>query len=127
MIRGIRGATTVEANRADEIIESSFELVDELIGKNDLSPENISHVWFTVTNDLNAAFPAKALRKLEGFQFVPVMCAREIDVPDGLEKCIRVMITAETSKVQRDIHHVYLNRAVRLRPDLTLTNQNESG
>ncbi|GEL07398.1 chorismate mutase [Salisediminibacterium halotolerans] len=126
MIRGFRGATTVEVNEAESIVSASYEMVEAIIARNNLKAEDISHVWFTVTNDLNAAFPAKSLRQLDGYQFVPVMCAREIDVPDGIERCIRVMVTAETGLAQRDIQHVYLNRAVSLRPDLSLTNQEKS-
>lgn len=120
-VRGIRGAITVEQNDADEIVRASKDMLEKLVSDNDVIPEDISQVWFTVTPDLNAVFPAKALRLLEGFQYVPVMCAKEIDVPGSLSKCIRVMVTVNTMKAQEEINHVYLKEAVKLRPDLSLT------
>ncbi|WP_078596916.1 chorismate mutase [Evansella clarkii] len=121
MVRGIRGATTVEENNAEEILSATFRLFKEMEEANAYRPDDISHVLITVTEDLNAAFPAGALRKLEGYDLVPVMCAREIPVPGSLEKCIRVMMTVNTDKPAEEINHVYLERAVTLRPDLSLT------
>ena len=123
MVRGIRGATTVKNNTAEAIIEASEEMMQQLVSDNDVKPENISQVWFTVTQDLDAAFPARSLRNLKDFQFVPVMCATEINVPGSLEKCIRVMISYNTMKKQKEIRHVYLRDAIKLRPDLSLTNE----
>lgn len=120
-VRGIRGATTVEHNSAEEIVNASKEMIEKLVADNDVVPEDISQIWFTVTPDLNAVFPAKALRLLNDFQYVPVMCATEIDVPGSLSKCIRVMVTVNTVKSQEEISHVYLKEAVKLRPDLSLT------
>lgn len=120
-VRGIRGATTVEHNIAEEIVNASKEMIEKLVADNDVVPEDISQIWFTVTPDLNAVFPAKALRLLNDFQYVPVMCATEIDVPGSLSKCIRVMVTVNTVKSQEEISHVYLKEAVKLRPDLSLT------
>ncbi|UTR13025.1 chorismate mutase [Evansella sp. LMS18] len=121
MVRGIRGATTVEENNADEILTATLRLFKEMEAANTYRPDDISHVLITVTEDLNAAFPAGALRKLEGYDLVPVMCAREIPVPGSLEKCIRVMMTVNTEKRPEEIKHIYLEKAVTLRPDLSLT------
>ncbi len=74
--------------------------------------------FFTVTDDINAAFPAKVARELPGWSHVPVMCMREIDVPNSLEKCIRVMLLAKTDLAQKEVIHIFLNDAVKLRPDL---------
>ncbi|AOM82809.1 chorismate mutase [Salisediminibacterium beveridgei] len=126
MVRGIRGATTVENNSAEAIIEASQEMLQQLVSDNDVNPENISQIWFTVTQDLNAAFPARSLRNFRDFQYVPVMCATEINVPESLEKCIRVMVSYNTTKKQKDIRHVYLRDAVKLRPDLSLTKEGGS-
>ncbi|SER44248.1 chorismate mutase [Salipaludibacillus aurantiacus] len=126
MIRGIRGATTVEENNTGSIIEATLEVMKQIQDKNNVVPEDISHIMITMTDDLNATFPARALRQLDGYQFVPVMCAQEISVPDGLKKCIRLMVTVNTAKRSDDIHHVYLKDAVKLRPDLALTNKQES-
>src|SRR5690625_3485342 len=89
-----------------------------MIGLNQIHPDMISHVFFSVTDDLNAVFPAKVSRQIEGWKHVPVMCMREIDVPGSLEKCIRVMLVANTPLQQQEVEHVYLNDAVKLRPDL---------
>ncbi|MFD2655380.1 chorismate mutase [Gracilibacillus thailandensis] len=118
MIRGIRGATTVKNNDADEIVQATKEMIEAMARVNDIDPETIASVMISVTSDLNATFPAKALRLIDGWKYVPVMCMPEIDVPGSLPKCIRVMMTVNTSKSQKEIEHIYLNDAVKLRPDL---------
>lgn len=118
MIRGIRGAITVTKNDADEMIAKTKILLDEMIKKNNIEAENVAQVLISVTDDLDAVFPAKAMRLLEGWTYVPVMCMREVPVVNSLEKCIRVMITVETEKKQNEIEHVYLEGAKVLRPDL---------
>ncbi len=119
MTRGIRGATTVVKNSENEILLATVEVVKEMIEENDVSPEQVSHIFFSVTEDLNASFPAKAVRELEGWQYVPVMCMREIPVPNSLPKCIRVMMVAEIKKTQKEIKHIFKNDAIKLRPDLS--------
>ncbi|MGW8957765.1 chorismate mutase [Paenibacillus sp. NPDC055715] len=116
--RGIRGATTVANNEENEILEATCLLLEEIVSCNEVQPEDISNVWITVTHDLNATFPAKAIRKLDGWDMVPLMCSLEIPVEDGLPKCIRLMVQVNTIKTQREIKHVYLNGAQALRPDL---------
>lgn len=118
MTRGVRGATTVEHNEEKEILAHTKELLLEMIQKNHIKPEMVSHVFISMTNDLNATFPAKALREIEGWTFVPVMCMQEIDVSDSLEKCIRIMMVVRTTKDQHLIEHVFHRQAVKLRPDL---------
>ncbi|UOQ47581.1 chorismate mutase [Gracilibacillus caseinilyticus] len=122
MIRGIRGAVTVEHNDVDEIIQSTKQLIEEMASHNDIDPETIAQVLISVTTDLNATFPAKALRLLEGWKYVPVMCMPEIEVPGSLPKCIRVMMTVNTNMAQKEVEHIYLNDAVKLRPDLVESN-----
>lgn len=122
MTRGIRGATTVQTNNKTEIHKATSDAMTHIIQRNKISPDDICHILITVTNDLDAAFPAEGIRVLEGFQYVPIMCALEIPVPGSLKKCIRLMVTVNTTKNPADIHHIYLNDAVKLRPDLTLTN-----
>lgn len=116
--RGIRGATTVANNEEAEILEATSQLLDEIVSYNEIQPEDISNVWITVTHDLDAAFPAKAIRQLDGWDMVPLMCALEIPVAGSLPKCIRLMVQVNTHKSQREIKHVYLNGAQALRPDL---------
>lgn len=119
MIRGVRGAITVNENDANEMVESTKSLLEEMIKLNDIVPENVAQVLMSVTNDLDAVFPAKAMRLLDGWNYVPVMCMSEIPVVNSLQKCIRIMMTIETDKRQDQIEHVYLKDAVVLRPDLS--------
>ncbi|MEJ8778121.1 chorismate mutase [Pseudogracilibacillus sp. ICA-222130] len=118
MTRGFRGATTVTENNANEILHETAKLVKEMVRVNGIQPDDISHVFFSVTDDLNASFPAKAARELDGWTHVPVMCMREIDVPNSLPKCIRVMLVATTPLKQHEVTHIFLNDAIKLRPDL---------
>ncbi|API90404.1 MULTISPECIES: chorismate mutase [Virgibacillus] len=118
MTRGIRGATTVVEDQADMIIENTRRLVEEMVTKNNVSPEDVSHVFISVTKDITAAFPAKGLRKLPGWTYVPVMCMTEIDVPNSLKRCIRVMMVVNTDKEQASMNHIFQNEAIHLRPDL---------
>jgi chorismate mutase len=119
MIRGFRGATTVKKNDTEEILLATKELLEDLTVRNEIAPENITSVLISVTQDLNATFPAKALRMLEGWTYVPVMCTMEIPVPGSLPRCIRVMLSAETNKLQKEIEHIYHREAKILRPDLS--------
>ncbi len=113
--RGIRGATTVEYNNREEILSATTELLQLLIEKNDLHPDNIASAIFTVTDDLDADFPAVATRRL-GWTETALMCAREIPVPGSLRKCIRVLIHVNTTRSAAEIQHVYIREAVSLRP-----------
>lgn len=116
-VRGVRGATTVNENSQQAIVESTHELVDEIIRRNDIDIDDIASVIFTTTQDLNAAFPAVGGRQA-GLSSVPLMCATEIDVPGGQPRCIRVLMHVNTTKAQNEMKHVYLRDAIRLRPDL---------
>ncbi|GIP37464.1 chorismate mutase AroH [Paenibacillus sp. J31TS4] len=118
MVRGIRGATTVERNEETEILQAAAELLQEIVARNGIRTEEIASVWVTSTHDLTAAFPAKAIRQMPGWELVPVMCSLEIPVEPSLPKCIRVMAHVNTDKKQDEIRHVYLNNAVSLRPDI---------
>ncbi|KWX74691.1 chorismate mutase [Paenibacillus riograndensis] len=117
--RGIRGATTVTNNEENEILRETVVLLREIVERNDVIAEDICSVWITVTGDLDATFPARAIREIEGWDLVPLMCSVEIPVKGGLPKCIRLMVQVNTEKSQRDIRHVYLNEARKLRPDLS--------
>lgn len=116
--RGIRGATTVSANDADLMIQETKNVIREMIDKNNVKPNEVSHVFISVTDDLNATFPAKALREFPGWTYVPVMCMAEINVLGSLKSCIRIMMVVNTDQAQEEIHHVFHNEAVKLRPDL---------
>lgn len=116
MVRGLRGATTVELNEKEAIITATEELLEEISRQNEFDPADIASVFFTVTRELTTTFPAEAARK-RGWTMVPMLCATEIPVPGSLPMCIRVLIHVYTNKRQDEIHHVYLRRAVVLRPD----------
>lgn len=116
--RGIRGATTVVIDQADIIIAATQEILAALIVANPgLRSEDVASAFFTVTDDLVSVHPAQAARKM-GWNFVPMMCAREIPVPGSLPRCIRVLIHWNTDTEQNLVKHVYLHDAVKLRPDL---------
>ncbi|SET52444.1 chorismate mutase [Paenibacillus sp. NFR01] len=116
--RGIRGATTVTNNEEGEILRETVTLLREIVDKNDVIAEDICSVWITMTEDLDATFPARAIREIAGWELVPLMCSVEIPVKGSLPRCIRLMVQVNTDKTQREIRHVYLNEAKRLRPDL---------
>jgi chorismate mutase len=117
-IRGIRGATTVEADLPDLILSATQEVLEAILQANPgMCPEDVASAIFTVTDDLCSTFPAQAARQM-GWSLVPMMCAREIPVPGSLPKVIRVLVHWNTERAQNEITHVYLRGAVRLRPDL---------
>jgi chorismate mutase len=113
--RGVRGATTVERNDRDEILRATRELLEVLVRLNGLRPDDIAYVWFSVTPDLDAEFPAFAAREI-GWTEVPLMCGREIPVPGAIAGCIRVLVDWNTAKSQREVRHAFLHRAKELRP-----------
>ena len=114
--RGIRGATTVDANTAKSIYASTKQLLREMIKANGVAKDDVASIIFTVTDDLNAAFPAKAARDM-GMSNTPLLCSREINVPGSLRSCLRILILFNTDKKPDDIKHIYLKEAVVLRSD----------
>jgi chorismate mutase len=117
LLRGIRGATTVEKNDITSIAEAVQEMLTALIASNQLNTSDIGAAIFSSTPDLNSAFPAAGAREL-GWSDVPLFGTVEIDNPDGVARCIRVLILYNTMKNQQEIQHVYLRRATVLRPDI---------
>lgn len=117
-IRGIRGATTVVADQPDLILQATRELLEAILDANfRMESGDVASAIFTVTDDLRSTFPAQAARQM-GWEMVPMLCAREIPVPDSLPRVIRVLVHWNTDIPQSEIKHVYLREAVRLRPDL---------
>ena len=112
--RGIRGATTVDANTKECIYASTKALLREMIKANDINQDDMASIIFTATDDLNAAFPAKAAREM-GFVNIPLLCSREINVPNSLHSCLRILILFNTKKKPDDIKHIYLKGAADLR------------
>jgi len=121
LVRGIRGAITADGNTKQEIIEKTKELLIALKKENDFKIEDITSIFFSVTSDLNAAFPAQAAREL-GWDRVPLFDMQEIEVPGSLSKCIRVLIQINCQKSQTEIKHCYLRGAKVLRKDLVKEN-----
>ena len=112
----LRGATTVERNDAEAILSATEELMRELMARNGLTPASMVSCLFTLTEDLDAEFPAVAARRM-GLSKVPLMCAREVPVPGSLPRVIRVMVHYYAPE-DHEARHVYLREARVLRADL---------
>ena len=117
-IRGIRGATTVESNTRDAILEAAGELLGEIIRVNAIDKDDVASAYFSTTTDLNAEFPAVVARRDFGWTNIALMCGHEMDVPGSLRMCLRIMLHVNTETPQSKVRHVYLRGAAVLRPDL---------
>ncbi|MBI5304256.1 MAG: chorismate mutase [Chloroflexi bacterium] len=115
-LRGIRGATTSNANTREAILDATRELLDTIARRNDLHPDDVVSAVFTVTPDLDAAFPAAAARQL-GWTHTALLDMLAPRVPTDLSRCIRVMIHWNTERSPHEVRHVYLRDARKLRPD----------
>ena len=118
ILRGLRGATTASINTGDAILEATAELLRALQEANGFRPEDVESAIFTSSPDLTAEYPARAARLL-GWRDVPLLGAAEVAVPDGLPRCIRVLLHFYTTKPQGELKHTYLRGAAKLRPDRT--------
>jgi chorismate mutase len=117
-LRGVRGATTVDEDRSELVLEATRELLEAMLDLNGIDDfEPIAAIFFTSTPDLTSTFPAEAARAL-GMNRVPLICNQEIPVPGRVGRAVRVMLQLNTTKSQDDIVHVYLRGAKALRPDL---------
>lgn len=116
-VRGIRGATTVGANTKIEILAKTKEMLETLMRLNNIRVEDIASAVFSVTDDLDAEFPAVAARQM-GWIYTPLFCTLEIPVQGSLKSCIRVLMHVNSNLRQDEITHVYLHDAKKLRPDL---------
>ena len=116
--RGVRGATTVEANTREAILNSTRQLLALIIRRNGIQTKDIASAIFTVTSDLNAEFPALAARQM-GWLDVPLLCGYEVEVPGSHMSCVRILLHWNTHRTQTEIHHVYIHDAIALRPDLS--------
>ena len=117
-VRGIRGATTVDADEAGQVLSATGELLEAILSVNQLEDfDEVVSAIFTTTSDLSSTFPAEAAREV-GMHLVPLLCASEIPVPGSMPRCIRVLLHVNTTKPQSEIVHVYLRDAQRLRPDV---------
>jgi chorismate mutase len=120
-VRGIRGATTVEVDDPEGIVEATTEMLTALIEANGIDPEQVAGAWFTTSPDLHSEFPAVAARRL-GWVDVPLICGQEMDVPyanpRSIPRCVRVLILVNTERSQREVHHAYLRGARAIKEEL---------
>ncbi len=116
-VRGIRGATTVDANTKDAVLEATSELLSAIIKANEIDVDDVASAFFSTTQDVNAEFPALAARHL-GWSHIALTCMHEMYVPGSLPMCIRILMHVNTTKRQDEVRFVYLRGARVLRPDL---------
>ena len=114
--RGVRGATTIEADDRESVLKATRELLALMIRLNGIRADDVASAIFTTTPDIVSVFPATAARQL-GWLDVPLMCAHEMSVAGSLGYCIRILLHWNTDKPQHAIQHVYLHEARNLRPD----------
>lgn len=118
-MRGVRGATTVENDRKEEIWSAAAELVSAILDANGIASEDIGAAIFSATEDLVSAFPSAGVRaRVPGFDAVPLFDARQLAIEGSLPRCLRVLLLVDTEKRQQEIKHIYLREARKLRPDL---------
>ena len=118
-MRGVRGATTVENDRKEEIWSAAAELVSAMLDANGIASEDIGAAIFSATEDLVSAFPSAGVRaRVSGFDTVPLFDARQLAIEGSLPRCLRVLLLVDTEKRQQEIKHIYLREARKLRPDL---------
>ena len=117
-VRAVRGATQLEEDVRDHMLERVAEMVLDVMSANDLEVDDFISVIFTATSDLVSEFPAYAARRL-GFGEIPLLCARELEIAGSMPRVVRMMAHVESDRPRGDITHVYLHGAAALRSDLT--------
>ena len=120
--RGVRGATTVEEDTPEEVLRATRELLAMMIRLNDIQSIDVASAIFTTTRDVVSQYPALAARQL-GWMDVPLLCGHEMEVPNSVPLCVRILIHWNTDTPQSEIHHIYLNEAQILRPDKSLATE----
>ncbi len=116
-VRALRGATTLERDDRDHLIERTQELIEAMFSRNALSEDDLVSIVFTATDDISTAFPAEAARAA-GIVHTPLLCARELEIDGGIPLCVRVLVHAYTEHSKEALRHVYLHDARQLRTDL---------
>ena len=116
-VRGIRGATTVDQNTEAEIVSATQALLETILKENKINRDDIASIFFSVTQDLDAAFPASAARDI-GLDQTPLLCLNEIPVPGSLPRCLRLLLHVNSNQPQSEMVHIYLKDAIQLRPEL---------
>jgi len=126
MVRGIRGATTVDSNTREEILEATRELLSAIVEANEINRDHVASIVFSTTVDLNAEFPAVAARE-DGWTDIALSCVHEMNVPGALPRCIRILMHVNTERTPRELQHIYLRGARRLRSDLVERQETTAG
>ena len=126
-VRGLRGATTVENDEEQAVLNATEALAKEIAAANNIRPEEIVSVLISTTLDIKSTFPAKAVRTIDGWKYVPVMCTHEMDVPGSMPLCIRILMHVNTEIPQKDIEHIYHNECSELTTRLTKNNDWRNG
>jgi chorismate mutase len=116
-VRALRGATTLERDERDHLIERTQELIAGVFARNELTEDDLISIVFTATDDVHSAYPAEAAREA-GITHVPLLCARELEIDGGIARCIRILVHAYTDRGPTELRHVYLHEARQLRTDL---------
>lgn len=116
-VRALRGATTLERDERAHLLDRTQELIAALLGRNGLDEDDLVSIVFTATGDVHSAYPAEAAREA-GITHVPLLCARELEIDGGIERCVRILLHAYTTRNARELRHVYLHDARQLRTDL---------
>lgn len=116
-VRALRGATTLERDEREHLIERTQELIATLFERNGLDEDDLVSLVFTATDDISSAYPAEAARDA-GITHVPLLCARELEIDGGIPRCIRVLVHTYTDTDPRELRHAYLHDARQLRTDL---------
>ena len=122
---GIRGAITVPANDEKSIIAATGELLEEMVRANEIKIEDIAAIFFTTTQDLNAEFPAAATRELGWTQQLALLCGHEMNVPDSLPRCVRILMLVNTERKAESIAHIYLGEAKKLLANKIMSEAND--
>lgn len=116
-VRALRGATTLDADTAEQMTARVTELLGAMFERNALTHDDVISIVFTATDDLHTMFPAAAARTI-GLGDVPLLCARELDIAEATARCVRVLMHVTTTRSRAELHHVYLEGARGLRDDL---------
>ena len=116
-VRAVRGATQIEQDDRQEVLDATTELLTAVLERNELEPEDLISVVFTATPDVRSEFPAYAARQM-GITDVPLLCASEIDVPGAMPRVLRLLAHVDTDLPRSAVRHVYLRGAAALRTDL---------
>lgn len=126
MVRGIRGATTVESNSREEILKATRELLSAIVEANEIVQDDVASIIFTTTVDLNAEFPAVAARE-DGWTDVALQCMHDMNVAGSLSRCVRILMHVNTERTNAELQHIYLRGAKRLRADLVERQEQTAG